>query len=92
MVENYLQEARRHFELDLESKRRQREEREEAEERRKREIYLNGGYRDCATPGCSERAAAQVDAGSEGKEEDDDTYLCRLFLTIIASHELGSLP
>ena len=86
-MENYLSEARRRFELDLESKRRQREEREEAEERTKREIYLNGGYRDCATPGCDGRAAAPVAkakeaataaaAAGEGEDEDEEaSYLC----------------
>ena len=89
MVENYLQEARRRFEAERESKKRQREEREEAEERRKREIYLNGGYRDCATPGCRGRAACkanggggdedQADGGGSGGEEGgggEAKYLC----------------
>ena len=51
MVENYLQEARRRFDAEEEARKRERAEQLEAEERRKREIYLNGGYLECQNAG-----------------------------------------
>ena len=51
MVENYLAEARRRFEAEGAARRRERAEQAEAEERRKREIYLNGGYLECTNRG-----------------------------------------
>eukprot|EP00095_Tigriopus_kingsejongensis_P005689 snap_masked-scaffold158_size296719-processed-gene-1.14 protein:Tk05689 transcript:snap_masked-scaffold158_size296719-processed-gene-1.14-mRNA-1 annotation:"conserved hypothetical protein" len=65
MVENYLQDARRRFEVDRELKAKQREEQIELEEKRKRDIYLNGGYIDCLTPGCV------------GQGTSDNGYLCK---------------
>lgn len=62
-MKNLFQEARRRFELDRDLKRRQQEEKQEAEDRRKREIYLNGGYLDCVTPGC----AGRVSGSTEGE-------------------------
>ncbi len=59
MVENYLEEARRRFQLDKELKAKQREEARELEDKRKREVYLNGGYIDCLTPGCGGRATTE---------------------------------
>ncbi len=72
MVENYLQEARRRYEKDRENRRKQRQEKEEQEEARKREIYLNGGYRDCSTQGCRGRAASIAE-----EESGDGAYLCK---------------
>ena len=46
-----LQEARRRFDAAEEARKRERAEQVEAEERRKREIYLNGGYLDCTNAG-----------------------------------------
>ena len=51
MVENSLAEARRRFEAEGAARRRERAEQAEAEERRKREIYLNGGYLECTNRG-----------------------------------------
>ena len=50
-MENYLAEARRRFEAEGAARRRERAEQAEAEERRKREIYLNGGYLECTNRG-----------------------------------------
>lgn len=69
MVENYLLDARRRFELDRELKAKQREEQIELEEKRKREIFLNGGYIDCLTPGCS------------GQGTSEHGYLCKSCFT-----------
>ena len=55
MVENYLQEARRRFDAEEEVRKRERMEQLEAEERRKREIYLNGGYLECPNEGKSSK-------------------------------------
>merc|ERR1719270_1805024 len=60
MVENYLAEARRRFEAEGAARRRERAEQAEAEERRKREIYLNGGYLECTNRGCEGRGTAET--------------------------------
>ena len=51
-----LQEARQRFDAEKEQRAKEREEQIELEEKRKREIFLNGGYIDCATPGCDGQA------------------------------------
>jgi len=61
MVDNYLHEARKRFDVERERLKRQREEKAELEERRKREIYLNGGYLDCRADGCDGRGAEDAD-------------------------------
>ena len=61
-TELYLfKEARERFDHEQEERERKRAEQVEAEERRKREIYLNGGYLDCKTPGCNGRCTAETD-------------------------------
>ena len=55
-----IQEAHRRFDADRESRARLREEQHEANERRKREIYLNGGYSDCVSPGCAAQGTAET--------------------------------
>ena len=60
MVENYLQEARRRFEAEESARKREKAQQVEAEERRKREIYLNGGYLDCPNAGCEGRGTAET--------------------------------
>ena len=85
MVENYLEEARRRFHLDKELKARQREEARELDEKRKREIYLNGGYIDCLTPGCGGKGTAELNYLCDFCHQEEQNRKVSFCLTCSAS-------